>query len=258
MRFPAPFVPGGPLFDSHAHPQDPRYGADSLGRLAALAREAGIVGCCACATSPDDWGQTLAVSARLAEMGFQVVPAVGVHPWHASLAPGSWRDGLRALLAANPDAIVGEAGLDGIRGAPREDQEAALAAQLEIAAELSRGVILHGAGAWGAVAAALRPFAGRIPYFVAHAFGGSVETMRELVAMGGRISFGGAACNPGAKRVRAAVAECPAERLLIETDAPDMAPKNGAPFFADGEGGAPLNGPQNLPLVAAAVAAIRA
>ncbi len=241
----------GLLFDAHAHPQDPRFGDGSLPRLKAIAHEAGICGCCACATNPDDWDATLALPAKFGD-GFSVTVALGVHPWWADAAADGWPERLRELLALNPDALVGEVGLDGMRDIPFETQCAVLETQLAIAAELGRGVALHGARAWGKLAELLRPFAGRIPFFIAHGFGGSVETMRELIGLGAYISFGGALCNPSATRVHAAFEACPRDRLLIETDAPDMMPKNGAPFFADGKSGAPLNGPQNLPMIAAA------
>ena len=257
MPFPLPFTPGAPLFDAHAHPQDTRFGAEALAEFRRVALECGVTGCCACATNPEDWAATLALPGRFGR-GFEVIVALGVHPWWAGDVGGAWTEELESLLAANPGALVGECGLDGVRDVPFEEQRKALVAQLEIAARLGRGVALHGARAWGQLADAVRPFAGRIPFFIAHAYGGSVETMRELVAMGAYISFGGAVCNPSASRVRAAAAACPADRLLVETDAPDMMPKNGAPFFAPGKSGAPLNGPQNLPMVAAQVAALRA
>ena len=246
-----PFDTGPGLFDAHAHPQDPRFGEGALPRLKAIALEAGITGCCACATNPGDWDATLALPAKAGD-GFKVVVAIGVHPWWACDLPGGWLERLRGLLAANPDALVGEAGLDGVRDIPFDAQRKVFLAQLELAGEFGRGVALHGPRAWGALAEMLRPFAGRIPFFIAHGYGGSVETMRELIEFGAFISFGGAVCNPKATRVHAALAACPRERLLIETDAPDMMPKNGAPFFPEGNGGTPLNGPQNLPMIAAA------
>ena len=68
-------------------------------------------------------------------------------------------------------------------------------------------------------------------------------------------SFGGAICNPRARKVRAACAECPKERLLLETDAPDFLPQGAPPYPA--ENGTPLNHPGNLPLVARAAAGLR-
>lgn len=252
-----PFDTGPGLFDAHAHPQDSRFGDASLPRLKAIALDAGVTGCCACATNPGDWEATLALPRKIGA-GFEVVIALGVHPWWAGELPPGWLGRLRGLLAANPGALVGEVGLDGVRGIPFDIQREALVAQLELAAEFGRGVALHGPRAWGLLAETLRPFAGRIPFFIAHGYGGSVETMRALVALGAFISFGGAVCNPKASRVHAALAACPRERLLFETDAPDMMPENGAPFFPGRGGGAPLNGPQNLPMIAAAAQARRA
>jgi TatD DNase family protein len=61
-----------------------------------------------------------------------------------------------------------------------------------------------------------------------HAFSGGIELAREYVALGLHLSFGGALTRPNARRVREAVAKVPAERILLETDAPDQTP-HGAP-----------------------------
>jgi len=132
---------------------------------------------------------------------------------------------------------------------------------LEIAAARGRPVVLHGACAWGALLAAFRPFADRLPAPVAHSFGGSRDILRDWIARGGYVSFSGILCNPTATRVRAAAAAAPADRLLVETDSPDLFPRGGMPCPGLPAPATPAdpgpNHPANLVAVIAALAAIR-
>ena len=242
------------MFDAHAHLQDPRL-SGCLGAVTAAAAEVGVTGLCCCGTSPDDWETTARIAA--AQLPFIIVPAFGVHPWHAAGLPTDWLDRLRARLEANPVAAVGEIGLDGIRtDIPLETQETVLKAQLDEAARRHTPVILHGARIWGRLADAVQPYAKRVPAIIAHGFGGSFEIMKRFLEMGAFLSFAGMVCNPAAKKVRAAVTQVPEDRLLIETDSPDLFPTGGAPAGTDPVG-KPVNQPSNLRLVLAAAALLR-
>ena len=230
-----------PLFDSHCHLHDRRL--DGV-RDAVIARaiRAGVAGCRTCGTSPDDWDAVAALASR---PDFEIRKAFGVHPWYAEGLPVDWLQRLRGLLLRFPEAWVGEIGLDGIRrpalsAASRE----VFRAQLELAAELGRPVMLHGAKALDELLATCRPFAGRIPAFTVHAFGGSAEQLRAWLDFGADISIGGGAVRSA--RLRRIAAEIPPDRLRIETDAPDMLPPGGDPALP----GTTLNQPANLPLVA--------
>ncbi len=242
------------MFDAHAHLQDARLAAvldDVVRRAEALS------GVCCCGTSPEDW----AALERLAGgvLPFALVPAFGVHPWWAGGLPAEWVGQLEDALARHPGAAVGEVGLDGVRDTvPAAAQEAVLTAQLELAARLGRPVVLHGARAWERLAEVLAPFSGRLPAFVLHGFGGSSEALRRLLALGGRVSFAGTVCAPRAARARAAAAAVPEDRLLVETDSPDLFPVGGLPAGGALAAGAPLNQPANLSLVLEEVARLRA
>ena len=127
---------------------------------------------------------------------------------------------LRAQLLANPAAGVGEIGLDRLKSRVIDPaQRAAFAAQLEVAAEFRRPVVLHGAKCWGEVVAACRPYAGRIPAFLFHGFSRSGGLLPEIVALNGFVGVGAALLNDHAVNYRTLVKEIPAERLLVETDA---------------------------------------
>lgn len=238
------------MFDAHLHLQDPRL--DGL-RAAVLerARAKGVTAFCTCATSPADWDATAALEVP---GGLELRRAFGVHPWYAGDLPGDWLGRLEALLRAHPDAPVGEVGLDGLRPLPGPaSQRDVLVAQLELAARLGRPVVLHGARAWSALYDICRPCARRVPAFLVHAFSGSAEQLRDWLGIGAYVSVGGGACNPASKRIRAVAAAVPGERLVVETDSPDLLPPGGEPCVA----GSRLNQPSNLVSVVTELAALR-
>ena len=141
----------------------------------------------------------------------------GWHPWFLD---GFDPAALRASLSADPCLGVGEIGLDRLR--EREIPPAmreAFAAQLEIAAEFSRPVVLHGAKCWGEVVKACRRHAGRIPAFLFHGFSRSAGLLPEMEAMNGFVSFGPALLNDHAVNYRALAKDAPEEMLLVESDA---------------------------------------
>ena len=235
-----------PLFDGHCHLQDRRLDC-VRDEVIARAVRAGVAGCRTCGTSPDDWDAVAALASR---PDFEIRRAFGVHPWYAEGLPADWLARLRGLLLRFPKAWVGEIGLDGIRlpaltAASRE----VFRVQLELAAELGRPVMLHGAKVLDELLAACRPFAGRIPAFTVHAFGGSAVQLRAWLDFGADISIGGGVVRSA--RLRRVAAEIPPNRLCLETDAPDMLPPGGEPALP----GTNLNQPSNLPLVARALAA---
>ena len=150
----------------------------------------------------------------------------GVHPWEAARAERAPYQGdecvaeLRAALEADPHAGVGEIGLDRLKVKTIPSaQRAAFAAQLEVAAEFHRPVVLHGAKCWGEVVAACRPYAGRIPAFLFHGFSRSGGLLPDIAALNGFVGVGTALLNDHAVNYRALVKEIPLERLLVETDA---------------------------------------
>jgi len=242
------------MFDAHTHLQDSRLTA-VFDEVVARAARAGITGICSCGTAPGDWGAT----ARLAcaAFPFTVVPGFGVHPWYAGHLPPDWLACLEEHLAAHPGAAVGEIGLDGVRGdVPPERQEETLAMQLGLAVRLQRPVVTHGARAWERLAEVLKPFARDLPGVMAHGFGGSSEQLRVFLGMGGVVSVSGSVCNPRAEKIREAARRIPDDRLLVETDAPDLFPPGGvsAGFGRDGK---PLNQPANLARVLTELSALR-
>lgn len=140
----------------------------------------------------------------------------GAHPWHLD---GFDPDGLRARLAADPSAGVGETGLDRLRDRTVSARmREVFEAQLAVAAEFRRCVVLHGAKCWGEVVRACRPYAGRIPAFLFHGFSRSDGLLPDIAAMNGFVSVGPAVLNDHAVNYRGLVRKIPGDMLLVETD----------------------------------------
>jgi TatD DNase family protein len=143
----------------------------------------------------------------------------GVHPWDAESVGEGWLDSLAERLGRSETAGVGEIGLDRLRSktVPPKMREV-FAAQLALAADMGRRVVLHGAKCWGEVAKACRAYAGPVPAFLFHGFSRSGGLIPEIAAMNGFISVGPAVLNDHAVNYRRLVAAIPRDRLLLETD----------------------------------------
>jgi TatD DNase family protein len=241
-----------PLFDAHLHLFDTRF-QNVRAEVEVAAQRAGVRACIGCAAFPEEWERSVTSA-------MQVTRAYGVHPWAATQMTPEHLVHLRALLLREGTSILGEIGVDGLR--PVTDggaqQVRVMEAQLALAAELGRPVVLHGARAWNVLFERLLPWVKKVPAMMIHGASFSVEQLRHPLFQSRNLwmNIGGAVVNPKAKRVRALAAAIPQDRLLIETDAPDLLPCGGTALFAE-EGASPLNHPGNLPLVAQTVAQLR-
>ncbi len=209
------------LFDTHCHLQDERLAPDSDAILR-RASDAGVARFCCCASAESDWPDVAHLSIRHAA----ILPAYGLHPWYVDRRTPGWEALLHARLVSEPGAIVGEIGLDHAIDSPgRAEQESVFLAQLRIAAELNRPVSLHVRKAWGAALSCLRHLARRPPVLVFHAYSGGAALLPEILPLGGYVSFCGSLTREGNRRGIAAAAATPADRILLESDAPDLAPR---------------------------------
>ena len=148
----------------------------------------------------------------------------GIHPWLASSADlRAELARFRTMLGTDPSLGVGEIGLDRLKDKNISPvQREVFAAQLELAAEMGRPVVLHGAKCWGEVVKAIRPYAGRIPAFLFHGFSRSDGLLPDIVKVNGFIGVGKAVLNDHAVNYRELVKKIPLDRLLIETDGEDL------------------------------------
>jgi TatD DNase family protein len=200
--------------DSHAH-LDACAEPDAV---VARAHEAGVTRIVTIGTGIDSCRRAL----ELAEAHDGVVAALGIDPHRAATGEAARVEELRPLLAHPKAVAVGETGLDGHHGADTlREQRVLLDAQLELAEALGLPVVIHSRAASEATAAALEPFGGTV---ILHCFS-EPDLLEPALERGYYVSFAGNATYPSAAPLRAAAARVPADRILVETDAPYLAPQ---------------------------------
>lgn len=158
----------------------------------------------------------------------QLWSTAGVHPHHAGTFDTAHREGLRELLARPEVVAVGECGLDYCRDfSPRTRQRAAFVAQLEIAAQIGKPVFLHQRDSHDDFKAILEEFRGRLAGGVAHCFTGNVAQLEDYLSLGLCIGITGWVCDERrGGDLRQSVPRIPADRLMVETDAPYLLPRD--------------------------------
>jgi TatD DNase family protein len=231
------------LYDSHNHLQ--RF-ADPA-RIIAEMRDTGVAGCVVNGTGEDDWDVVAALAETFPDF---VRPAFGLHPWKAHLRSNQWLGSLEGFLDRFPDASVGEIGLDGWVDSPSlEEQMPVFLRQLALARERRLPVTIHALKAWEPL---FEAFKSQPPpeRFLLHSFGGSAELVKRLAELGAWFSFSGYFLQPRKSKVLEAFKAVPRDRLLLETDAPDMMPPDVFVSHHADEG----NHPANLVRIAAGLA----
>jgi TatD DNase family protein len=154
----------------------------------------------------------------------QVYAAVGRHPNSARGFDDADLAELRALAAHERCKAIGESGLDFYRdGAPRSDQVRAFAAQIELARELGKPLVIHSRGAEQETLAQLGAEADGVQV-VMHCFS-MPDRLEECLERGYAISFAGNVTYPSAGELAGAAGRVPEESLLVETDAPYLTPQ---------------------------------
>lgn len=178
----------------------------------------------------------------------------GVHPHHAASLESEHLPQLRALLSRPEVVAAGECGLDYYRNfSPRTAQLRAFEWQLELALECGKPLFLHQRDAHADFLAMLRGCAGAPLRGVAHCFTGGAAELDDYLALGLSIGITGWFCDERRGRHLAAlVSRIPTQRLLLETDAPYLLPRDLRPPPAHRR-----NEPMHLPHIGAAVAAAR-
>ena len=233
------------MIDAHCHLQDPRL-ADRLDAVMCRAKEAGVKRMVCCGSSESDWPRV----GKLAEQYNSIHPAFGLHPWYIRERSKAWLAKIERFLAERPSA-VGEIGLDhAIEDRDDTDQESVFVAQMELAAQMGRPVTIHCRRAWDRLPVLLKEMKIR-PRFMIHSYSGGVELIAPLTDLGAFFSFSGSITLSNNRKGLKSAAACPADRLLIETDAPDI-----PPLLPNGTR-AEMSEPAHLRLVLKAAAAAR-
>ena len=239
------------FFDSHCHLTDPKLARDraEVLRRASIEKVTGMV---SIAVDLED-------SAAILDFadGRAIWATAGVHPQNAlSWAPES-ESRLRALATRPHVVAIGEIGLDYLYdethpkypGATRPVQREVFEAQLQIAADLNLPIVIHNREADEDLLAMVTAWADRLPRKgVFHCFGSGPDVARRVLDLGFFLGFTGTVTFKNAEDVRNNVNLCPLDQMLIETDAPYLAP---APYRGK------TNEPSYVPLVASQIAIIK-
>ena len=205
------------MIDSHTHLD---RGAGSEFELVQAAREAGLKRILTIGI--DERSRRAALAA--ADTYDEVFAAIGHHPNNATGYNDAITDELRELAAHPRCLAIGETGLDHYRNyAPRADQERAFRAQIELARELGKPLVIHTRAAEDDTIATLATHAGGLEVIM-HCFS-MPGRLEECLGHGWWISFAGNVTYPKARELAHAAERVPLDRMLVETDAPYLTPQ---------------------------------
>jgi TatD DNase family protein len=211
------------MIDSHCHLDSAEFNDD---RDAVIERAiaAGVEHMLAIGTG--DGPPDLEAGLRLADKYAAFFATVGIHPHDAAKAGPDDFKRLADLLAHPKVLAVGEIGLDyHYDFSPRETQKSAFIQQMEIAARAKKPIVIHTREAWDDTLALIEQhWAPRRTGGIMHCFSGGPEEARRALDLGFYLSFGGIVTFPKALAVQEAAKSTPRDRILIETDAPYLAP----------------------------------
>jgi TatD DNase family protein len=210
------------LIDSHCHLDFPELKAE-LDQVLARAQDAGV-------------GLMLTISTRvrrfaelraIVEAHDNVFASIGTHPHNAAEERDVTLDEILDIARHPKVVAIGEAGLDyHYDNSPREDQERGFRTHIAAARETGLPLVIHAREADDDVARILEEETARGAFpFVLHCFTSGAELARRGLALGGYISFSGVLTFKKSEALRAIAAEIPLDRLLVETDAPYLAPE---------------------------------
>ena len=226
--------------DTHIH-------LDLLAEPALLLQEAEEVGVGAWivpGVAPEQWSQVMATTA----LHEQVYLAPGIHPQAAGNFQKAHLDKLRQLLTHERAVAIGEVGLDRQLDISWQQQEELFIAMIRLAREMEKPLLVHTRRSTERILELLQREGGDQVGGIFHAFSGSLETARKIIGLGFLLGVGGVVTLQTARRLPEVIREVPAEALVLETDAPYMAPEQ--------HRGQP-NRPAYLELIARQVASLR-
>lgn len=204
------------IFDTHAHYDDEVFSVDFDDLVFSL-KQAGVGGIITCGCNKESSLKAL----ELAEKYDIIYAAVGIHP--GNVDDGDTINDIKPLLSHKKCVAVGEIGLDYYwRQDNKELQKEIFISQLQLAKEYNLPVLVHDRDAH---ADTLEILKAHKPNGVVHAFSGSVEMAREITKLGMYLGIGGVLTFKNAKALPSVVSDIPMDKILLETDAPYLAPE---------------------------------
>jgi TatD DNase family protein len=210
------------LIDSHCHLDSEQFAQD---REAVIQRalEAGVTHMVAIGTG--DGPPDLEAGIRLADKYEAFYATVGVHPHDASKASPEIFERLSQLTQHPKTVAIGEIGLDyHYDFSPRETQHAVFIGQMRIGARAKKPIVIHTREAWDDTISLIREHWDTSLGGIMHCFSGGPKEAQQALDLGFYLSFGGIVTFPKALEIQEAARIAPADRILVETDAPYLAP----------------------------------
>ncbi len=242
--------PTVPLIDIGANLTHESFHSD-LPEVLAAARDVGICQLMVTGASADGSRDAAQIASRHPEMLYSTV---GVHPHHAEETTEQLISEFRELAGQDVVRAIGETGLDFFRDfSPRDQQQDSFEQHLQLAAELKMPMFLHERDAYPRFAEMLQPVRDDLDKVVVHCFTGEKEALYAYLDMDCYIGITGWICDERrGTHLLELVKDIPADRLMIETDAPYLMPRNIRPKPKSRR-----NEPRNLPYVCQTVAEAR-
>ncbi len=242
------------LTDIHCHLHEPDFESD-LGEVIARALEKGIGQFVCNAGAISDFERLITI----AKQYDGIVPCFGIHPWFCGDLPDGWQKELADRLVSHK-AGIGEIGLDSWKpGIPSlELQTKIFREQLALARELDRPVMIHCLKAYDELYQILTNDGVPMSGFLLHAYSGPWTMIVPLAELGGRFSFSHPCFAPDRKKAHKTIAAVPVDRLLLESDSPDLVgPDPLRPYSIRRSDGRFRNEPANISAIIEILAAIR-
>ena len=232
------------MIDAHAHLQDDKYtNVDNVVKESVRAGVGKII-----CSSYDIASSKLAV--ELAEKYNDVYATIGIHPHDAKSLTKNAIEELKKLSKNKKVVAIGEIGLDyHYMLSNKEEQKEAFLAQIELANELALPMVIHSRDAVGDTIDILRENLNKLKNGVCiHCFNMSIEILKEITKYGFYISVGGIVTFKNANNIVEVIKECDMDKLMLETDAPYLAP---VPYRSN------INEPKYVPVIAQKIADIK-
>ncbi len=213
-----------PIIDSHTHLDSPEFEMDRE-EIISRGRAAGIIAFISIGAGGEGGLTSARNVVKLSEKYSDVFASVGVHPHHGSTSLGDLSE-LKALAKHPKVVAIGETGLDFFRDwCPKDDQYRWFRAQIELALEVDKPIIIHSRSAAEECLSVLKEMnAGKVGG-VFHCYSEDAEFAKKLAQINFLVSFPGSVTFKKAEALRHAAREIPLSQIMVETDAPYMAPE---------------------------------
>ena len=195
--------------DSHIHLQD--YKQKNAQQIIREMKKMGFAKVICASAHPEDWNKIAKIHSLDSDF---IIPAFGVHPWYVKQAKHDWENNLIKLLQQHPCALIGECGLDKLKGPSIELQTSVFKEEITLAEEQGLPMVIHCVKAYNELVQIKKSTHPQQPWII-HGFRGKEALAKECIQHGFYLSF-------GSNFQEDALRVVPIEKLFIETDESEM------------------------------------